>query len=118
MKTCNSKITIVFDKKKHQYQIILIDGYIEDILLDKKPDTDLFKFFENDFYNWLEDQQDETKEMYDVPDEVYGQPYLVKRGAIEDAIDGLYQFIVDNKLRYLDLDKDLSKLDTAVFYEP
>jgi hypothetical protein len=104
--TKEENLTLIMNEQKYTYSIETASGEIEDIHLTFGIDTPLFQYFENLFNDWFEYQRRDIKEMYESDEAIY-----YKKGAIRGSIEILEEYIRENNLRYLNLDKENFKID-------
>lgn len=109
----NGNLTLKFNGQYHQYNMEVINGEIEDIDLTYGIDSPLFQYFENLFDDWYESQPTYVQEMYESEEAIY-----YKKGAIRGGIEILDEYIRENNLRFIDLDKEGYKLDIECAYQP
>ncbi len=123
----NGTLTIRFDGKSHKYPLVIaVDKddkkeYVDDMSLDYGVSSDLFKFMEKKFYDWLEQypENSDTRQQYEGSfEEMGGGSYLDKKGAIIMAIDAIYDVIIEKQLRFYDLDKEIDELDLPGIWQP
>lgn len=78
----------------------------------------LFKAVENYFDEWIESQQSETREMYFGSfEELYGQSYCSKKGAIIDGIEVIFQYMKEEE-KYNITSKEFYKIDLDGVFQP
>lgn len=104
--TETENLTLIMNGEKYTYLLETIDGEIEDMHLTYGINTPLFEYFENLFYEWFEYQSNDRKNMYESDEAIY-----CKKGAIRGSIEILEEYIRENNLRYLNLDKENFKID-------
>lgn len=107
------KLTLKFNGECHQYDMEVIGGEIEDIALTYAVDSPLFQYFEKLFEEWYEDQPVYVKDMYESEEAIY-----YKKGAIIGGIEILDEYIRENTMQFIDLDKEGYKLDIECAYQP
>jgi hypothetical protein len=91
--TTHEKVTLIFDGKEHKYDMVFVDGVLEDVLLPyTSMDTPLFNYLEKEFDDWLEYAGRDYEAMYFSDEAIYS-----KRGAIRGAMDVIEETISDDK---------------------
>jgi len=91
--TTHEKVTLIFDGKEHKYDMVFVDGTLEDVLLPyTSMNTPLFDYLEKEFDDWLEYAGREYEAMYFSDEAIYS-----KRGAIRGAMDVIEETIYEDK---------------------
>jgi hypothetical protein len=117
------KITLFFNGKYHNYECVIITDTetgktsIEDIKYKIGASTDLFQWVEKQFNKFIDDR--EGTELYDMYfEEFEGQgTFYSKRGAIQGGIDLIFEYVIEENITYLNLDKDGNKVDIECAFQ-
>jgi hypothetical protein len=101
------KVSIKYKGNDYYFNADFDEGDLEDI--DIRPayklDHPFFKAIENEFFDYLENLAPRnTQEMYE-------EEYLIKKEAIREGISAIFDYMIQNNIKELDLDKDWNKID-------
>jgi hypothetical protein len=120
----DTTVTLVFDGKSYKYPAkkwtnkATKETGIEDIELTNTVGSDLFKFCEKKLNTYLEEYaHPHTVQLYENDFDDCG-PALCKKGAIRGVIEMIEEVMTDEKLTFLNLDKNWDTYDLDVAFQP